>query len=298
MRKPTYILLIILICHSFQLIGQSSYAPLGAFWNYGYSSHSGSQYSTWTIEVTNDTVINGTAIKTLTLFDKVWVSWSPPPFVGTYSYPFGEIHFRNDSVFRLESGVENYLYSFDMKVGDSISIIPGSVYTAVVDSISYIILNNDTLKQWFLTKHCNTSYQESATIIENIGPVDDYLFWQVDGCLIGGGTYNFECYNSSVLNYNLPCIPITLRVDDIYGLKNKLTIFPSPVQGLLTFSLENSVEDCRVRILDLTMRIVYDHLFSTLLSSQIDISNLPEGNYWLSLESEKYRNIGKVTKIK
>jgi hypothetical protein len=120
----------------------------------------------------------------------------------------------------------------------------------------------------------------------------------MDGCLIGGGTYNFECYNSSVLNYNLPCMPITLDVEDIYSLNNKFTIFPNPVHGLLTLSLKNLVEDCRVRILDLTMRTVYDHLFPTLLSIQIDISKLAEGNYLLSLESEKYNTIGSVTKVR
>ena len=298
MKKIRIYFFFILFCNCSFLFSQSLYAPLGAFWNYNYTGHSGTPNSTWTIKVTKDTLINGTSIKELTLFEKVWSSWSPPPNVGTYSYPFGEIHYRNDSVFQFDSGVENYMYSFDMIVGDSIIIIPGSVYTAVVDSLSFIVINNDTLKQWFLTKHCNTSYQETATIIENIGPVDDYLFWQVDGCLIGGGTYNFECYNSSDLNYNLPCVPITLGFEEVDNLSNKLKIFPSPVQGLLTISLENLLEDCRVKIMDLKMRTVYDQLFPTLLSAQIDISNFSDGSYWLFLESEKYNTISRVTKIK
>ena len=298
MKKSILLTLFCLLCNFSLLISQISYAPIGSFWNYEFTGHSGTPNSSWTIEVTKDTLINGTTIKSLTLFEKVWTSWTPPPFVGTYSYPFGEIHYRNDSVFQYDSGVENYIYSFDMKVGDSIVIVPGSVYTAVVDSLGFIVVNNDTLKQWFLTKHCNNSYQEPSTIIENIGPVDDYLFWQVDGCLIGGGTYNFECYNSSVLSYNLPCIPITLGVDDINSLNNRLSIFPIPVQGFLTLSLDNLVKECRVKILDLTMRTVYDHSFSTLLSSQIDLSNLVDGNYWLSFESEKFNTMRRIAKVK
>jgi hypothetical protein len=290
MRTIKIVLTLILLSKFSWLPGQSSYAPLGAYWNYGYTSHNGGLQSNWTIKVNHDTLINGFETKTLTKLYDNWYSLPPNPPVGQGIDPYGTLQLRNDSVFFFYSFPTNgmFLYSFNMAIGDTIHIFPPpqNLY-AVVDTLYQVIINNDTLTQWKLTKYCNAAYFGDATIVENIGPVDDYLLWNTDGCPIGGGWWTFQCYSSSILNYNQPCDPIPVGISSNDLQQNLLTVFPAPAQNNITIETGQPVNDARLKIFNSSMQVVLQRSYPVLLKESIDLSKLAAGQYFLQISSNE-----------
>ncbi len=123
--------------NSQNILAQSGFAPLGAYWNYLYSDHSGRFTENWTIRVTKDTLINGYATKTLWKFyDSRHSGQLGDPPKGPGSESFGIIKYRNDSVF---AGTE-FLYSFSMKMGDTIQILSFPNLSAVVDTMYSVVI--------------------------------------------------------------------------------------------------------------------------------------------------------------
>jgi Secretion system C-terminal sorting domain len=296
--KSTLIIVSFLICD--KISGQTNFAPLGSFWNYTYFGHNGGYTSSWTIKVTKDTVINGVATKTLTTFYNTFYSLPPNPPTGKGIQPFGTMQVKNDSVFfeYAFQGNNRYIFGFNMAIGDTITIIPAFPHLyALVDTVYSVIINNDTLKKWKLTKYCGTQYYDTATIIENIGQIDDFLSWQADGCVLGGGTYTFGCFHSPNLNYNQPCIPVMVGLNQILKQNIALSISPIPTNNSLSINLKTPIKKVDVKILDLNMEIVFQNYYNTLENETIDLKNLPSGLYIFLLKSNALTTERKIVKI-
>lgn len=289
MKRFGLVLLFLLVIQ--KLLAQSTFAPEGAYWNYNYMSHSGGMYANWTIAVTNDSIINGYPTKTLTKFYDIYYSLPPNPSPGQGIEAFGTLQMRNDSVFYYYSYPydEKYLFSFNLDNNDTIPIENmGQSLFAVVDSMSYVIINNDTLKKWYLTKYCDTTFFGQATIIENIGPIDDYLLWNKDGCPIGGGGWSFLCYSSSSLNYNTPCYPVSAdknKKDD----KELISVYPNPFSNKLKITSKIDFGESTLTIKDISMQVVFEQLFSENNTIELDLSSLPASYYFL-----QFRNKDKI----
>jgi Secretion system C-terminal sorting domain len=296
--KSILIIAALSICS--KVFGQSNFAPLGSFWNYTYFGHSGGYTSFWTIKVTQDTIINGIATKTLTKFYDNFYSLPPNPPTGKGIEPFGTMQVKNDSVFFADvfQGNNKYIFGFNMAKGDTITIIPAFPHLyALVDTVYSVIINNVTLKKWKLTKYCGTSYYDTASIIENIGQIDDFLLWQADGCVLGGGEYTFECFHSPNLNYNLPCNPVMVGLNQISKQNIALNIAPVPTNNRLNINLETPVNKADIKILNLNMEIVFQKHYTTLINETIDLKNLPAGLYILSISSNDLSVERKIVKI-
>lgn len=207
-------------------MGQYTYAPINAVWNY---HDYGTPNRERTIKVIHDTLINGNSLKTLEETTFTWPSMLNDTIFNVEQ--FGKVLFRNDSVFFFEGSsypnYEEYLFSFDLQIGDTIhveSYFPGYDLISVVDTLYNVVVSGQTVKQWEFKKYCEGIYFGNATLLEGVGLIDDFFFWEKNYCsdFSSRSPFNFQCYESSSLSLNPPCNPISLSLVELEMNSKKL----------------------------------------------------------------------------
>ncbi|MBC7411510.1 MAG: hypothetical protein H7331_03520, partial [Bacteroidia bacterium] len=145
---------------------QTKFAPLGAYWNYGYIDQCANGDAT--LKVTKDSMLNGYVTKTITRYEILKVCLTQT--IDTIITNLGTLQLRNDSVFAgnhyATPITERYLYSFIMKVGDTLST--GYDAKAVVVNIDSINVNGYFLKRWTIYQHCTNAYNNYEKLIHII----------------------------------------------------------------------------------------------------------------------------------
>ena len=276
---------ILILFFSVSSYSQTVFAPEGANWNYYYDGHNGGYSEDWCIKVINDTIENGYPTKYLERTSIVTMSFPPQTPVGTVNETyFGILQDRNDSIFYNN----RFLYSFTMNIDDTITIDPMFPnLIAVVDTVYDTIVGGNILSTWRLTKYCYDfgSYYEfgKTQIIEDIGPINDYLLWNTDGCPIGGGWWTFQCYASSSLNYNLPCTPMAAGIDKLEELI--ITVYPNPTSDILYVQSKDAIYQLQWNIMDINGRSVLTGALDVDSSGGINIDKLEMGSYLLQLSN-------------
>ena len=193
--------------------------PVGAFWNFNASAHNGGASGKETFMVDGDTLIDG--ILHMSILRRV-AHVGILPFCSSYYSEswFGYLYQRGDSVFYKNSWQDEFLYRYDMAVGDTLRnffIPPHLDY--VVDSLGELVIGSDTLRQAYLAIWCDddpTGFTE--TITERIGPSTTFHFDYDGPCLMLAGcamTRGFRCYNEGALYYPEDCAPAVTPVREI-----------------------------------------------------------------------------------
>lgn len=209
MRNFAFIFLVFI---SFQCLGQSSFAPVGTYWNY-YASHPFQASGYITVTVLKDTVISGRICKKL--YDGIH---------GGISY----IYKSNDSIFYSRFNHLSdlkYLYSFNMTVGQVMT--PTDDPSWIVDSINILTIASFPRRVFYMTQLCQYR-PRTEMLVENIGPLFSLLFWDsLMGCLsdpnivVDGSSYSLHCFNDTQGSYPENCIPIAgiqKRANDFFTL--------------------------------------------------------------------------------
>lgn len=92
------------------------------------------------------------------------------------------------------------------------------------------------------------------------------------------GTYQFRCNNHP------STMTGTLTVNSVGGIneqnKSAFKLYPNPVSNTLNILVENSAE--KVKVIDLTGKIILEQEFD----SSVDVSMLPNGMFFIELQSE------------
>lgn len=187
---------------------QSVFAPLGSFFSYNFYSHDGGTTGIKTLYYTKDTVINSYSCKQVcSAINYHCVCPTPPTYM---SYCNEYLFERNDSLFQYFPFQDTLqcLYTFNSSVGDSIvfNSNPQSSsfrYKIVLDSIGTKFICGQNRQALYYTKYQDICPLNSSlvTVIRGIGPIDDYLFSQTNGCELGIGNYSFNCFNTGSCNY-------------------------------------------------------------------------------------------------
>ena len=88
-------------------------------------------------------------------------------------------------------------------------------------------------------------------------------------------TTNFSCdfYSNNILG-----------TEELSFLENSISIFPNPVSTTLSITSKNGVSIKRIKLYDLQGREI---MLNTTNFNKIDVSNLPTGNYFLEIETDK-----------
>jgi len=204
-------------------------------------------------------------------------------------YPVGGV-FGNDTA-------EFVLYDFNMLVGDSMNVkIPsnwittgGPIYTQpkiYLDSMGTVTLNSVVHKTYSFTTHFTGCIFQKIKWIEGIGS-DAGLFYNLNyydwaSCMSYPAPYSFilTCFSkNNLLIYNNNC-----TITSIPNLIDKfnLYVYPNPSSLILTIQTEE----------DITSLAIYNTIgeacnYKPLVSKSIDVSNLPNGIYYLELKTTK-----------
>lgn len=296
MRLTAFLLTCCLLAFS-DAVSQHPFAPLGAHWNYYYTSHNGGYDAMRTIKVTKDTLVAGVPTKYLTAYDSTTFALPPNTFhVG--SAFFGILRLRNDSVLYAASPTspETYLYGMRMGVGDTIPILDDFVdIRAIVSRIDSVVVSGDTLQRFWYAKWCDAVVYDSGAVIQNIGQVHDYLLWNMDNCVIGGGLHGFLCYKSSGLSYNLPCNPVVAGVTP--SASRPLQIWPNPARDYLHVRPPATVSGAGFDVVDLRgMKVLAGDVSGNAVTG-IDIRGLPAGAYLLRWRQEGWTFVDRFVKL-
>jgi len=119
--------------------------------------------------------------------------------------------------------------------------------------------------------------------------LDDYLF------KYPAFTLNDVYTVTGVVNYSYGAFKLNPRdandITNVTGISNNslaenISVYPNPGNGQLSISLNNALSgDVTVRIMDITGREVYRHVFSNVMNQvlPVDISNEPSNLYFISI---------------
>jgi len=276
------------VCLFKMSFSQSIFVPVGSYFSYNFISHDGGTSGIKTLYYTNDTIINSYFCKKIcSAINYHCVCPTPPTYM---SYCNEYIFERNDSLFQYFPFQDTLqcLYTFNSNIGDSIvfNSNPSNSsfrYKIVLDSVGTKFVCGQNRQTMYYTKYqaiCPL-VSNTVTVVKGIGPIDDYLFSQTNGCELGIGNYSFNCLSSPNCNYpSSTCVNEPLSVIGMVRDKVKLVV-------------TNQINGIRVQFSDYnTARIVLKNLlgatiFETSLVNQsildIPTAQFPNGLYLISI---------------
>jgi hypothetical protein len=279
---------------------QNDFGAIGSYWQYGYAPHNGDGFGWTKIEIVDDILIDGEIHKVINQ-----TSFHQP--IASPSYQYSQIlnqtmQIKNDSVYF--GGV--LILDFDMNLTDSLFIEgfgwPASLKLAV-DSITTEEVNGFSYKKWYGQKLCladpdNPYPYEPFVILEGVGQVQqDFLFWNIDNCIIGGGHYYFWCYRNEDFTYppSDECVPLMLTNTDELEKNSKLKIFPNPTQDFLNIKSEQS-KILEIVIYNSEGKEIYQNVFNDFTTT-IFLSSFENGIYMIKVRTEKEIMIDRIIKV-
>lgn len=206
MTRITFALILLLLissCYS------QNWAPEGAKWHYGSSSAAtGAFFQYYTYTSVGDTLINNKVCSILEKSDIPVVELCVPRSSKVeYMYEEnGKVYFLNHLTNTFEK-----LYDFTKAAGESWTFrvrtgYPSSynldTFNVYVDSTSYVVINNDTLKILYGFITCLDSYWIglSGLIIERFGHLT-HMFPYADGACDLEWPSGLRCYEDSVFGF-------------------------------------------------------------------------------------------------
>lgn len=285
MRIKTIILLFSLItCTTFS---QSSFAPIGTIWNYWFTAHNGGYSGQKSLAYEKDTIINSLDLKLIKSDWYYTISQPMPPVSGSAKQFIFE---RNDSIFEylLFEDSLRLLYSFSMPINDSIVQYPDlpSIRTSyTLDSSGNFNICNSTKSAIYYS----TLFQDQVnyctsnlTVVDQIGPIDDYLFLQGNpNCQMTDGTLTFMCVNTGTCTY-----PELASCNYIGLVKNSDAFFKlAQSENTITLFFEQNFTGS-INLIDITGKVTMSSFHSNVNKASINYADL-KGIYILQVNSNK-----------
>lgn len=277
--KTTFTLLIcsFLFC---QNINAQSFVDEGNQWTIVTFSFNGNANNTSYL-IEGDSLINGV------IYKKMWRTYENPN-ANNWVLP---IYIREDStkkVFQF-NGVnnENLIYDFGIEIGDTLasSYIPTEY--ATVEAIDSILLNDGTKrKRLDLISITCPNFNDDEYWIDEIGGINHALTFIHEFCITDVSAH-LQCFskNGDLLygpRYGEQCFIINSTNE----LKqNALKIFPNPTQNILNLEYDENIKIEKVNIFDFQGQVIKSLPIENQIS-QINISDIPNGVYFIKIETQ------------
>ena len=296
LTKPIFyqILLLAFFATLSSLCAQDSdFAPVGAKWYYRQISSNYPYPEEYRlVEVTSEEVFQGQLCRKI-----VGLTGCGLPSVS-------QVFTRNDSVFFWSSYTAKFqlLYDFRASVGsswliDGLGIGPsGDSLRVFVDSLSQIIVNNDTLKVWHTTNF--GCYDWGDEIIEKLG---NNYFLSPSLCLCENGPSGIRCYIDQFSDYHFVSYPcdttILISGTNEVSFTNSIRVLPNPFQERVTISFQDALDECFFLLYDQMGRLVREVPLAFGIT-ELETAALPKGLYfWQVSAAGELVKSGKVVKI-
>lgn len=262
-----------------------SFAPLGAKWYYsaqaGGMAPQNSEY--YLYESQKDTIVDGQSCKKLTVTYYKYLNgdtvYLPPVFV----------YQSTDTVYYYNMNYSKYfpLYIFNVSQGDTLTFhspnIPfnpsDTIWNAVVDSVTSLIIGSGTLKRVWTTTLGNYSFHGSY--IEKLG-CDFLMLHQASGLILEHDG-PMRCYSDNSISYNFFTFSCDYRLTTgTNELENpyEVLVYPNPAQNSINFEANFETEDITNSFLIIT----------DVVGRQKGKYNIPAQNSPLVVNTETYSN--------
>jgi Secretion system C-terminal sorting domain len=290
--KKIVLLSIVMLFFVVPHYGQNGeFAPNGSYWKYSWNSW-GFGYIAIT-KVMSDTVVNGKNFKKVhhTLY-----STTDPPYTR-----FFFLNRRNDSIFE---GLDNplFLYHFQARVGDTIRVRAHPRDYVVADSIGTLAWAGTNRRVVYYSRYCQrstTSRRYDMRLVENVGilgnrqmpSLSEGLTWFISDCVFSDPIYyRMICYREGNFTYpsNDNCSE-TVAVEDLL-LAEQVSILPNPVTENLQFQFPMNARLQRIE----WMNCIGQKTLLPITTTDINVSNIPNGTYFLTFIFDNQRVTKKV----
>jgi hypothetical protein len=281
-----------------------NWAPTGAQWH--YSCYGDLQGGYVDIVYAGDTVIDSQVTKKLV---KTRHNYGLGSVVNSYDIGREYTYEDNGVVYLRYQNHWDTLYNINAQIGDSWRMVKQPLFVNLPAQNSRLkvlatgtkVINNETLKYVkveFVDPQLNPLGFED-TIVENIGFIGSYLlpYDMFDGAfgLPEGGP--FRCYTAPNFatykpNYWDPC-------DFIVGIEElsrnfTFQVFPNPVSDQINIPAAYTTEFTAYSIYSTEGKLVQ----SGQTSAQINVANLPIGNYTLVIQNKTQNRYAKVLVVR
>lgn len=281
------------------------FAPVGAVWHYTklICPPKGDCFEKnfMTVECTGDTVINGKLCSVLHKSDHTTCS-----DMEERSFVYAE----NNRVYWYVPLIDEFtlLYDFNMEAGDSWEVISTIENTDTclrlieVDSVSFISVNNETLKVMHV-KGAWFNYHGSIT--ERFGH-SEYMFPWPFSCMMGDTLAvdcwgnlitELRCYEDDSFGFyqrwdSIDCdavIPVGLQEFETHG--SRIKVYPTLSNGYLTIEMAQPTPFEYSIISSLGKVISQERVVNPGQANVLDVQHLDRGMYLLVTDSSEERNV-------
>lgn len=273
-----------------------SFAPLGAKWYYsaqaGGMAPQNSEY--YLYESQKDTIVDGQSCKKLTVTYYKYLNGD------TASLPPVFVYQSTDTVYYYNTNYSKHfpLYFFNVSQGDTLTFhspnIPfnpvDTIWKTVVDSVTSLIIDSDTLKRVWTTPLGNYSFHGSY--IEKLG-CDFLMLHQALGLILEHDG-PMRCYSDSSISHNFNTFPCDYRLTTgTNELTNPfgLSVYPNHHQSQITLEFDFSkTKNALILIKNIfgqSVKKIDNITFAKGNNKmEIDVSELSKGLYFVQLQSE------------
>lgn len=307
-----------------EIIAQS-WAPVGARW---YFSHNGGAPPELTvIESIGDTTVESKQCKILETYmvyrvmdSAGFYSWDTLFCPLQYTYEQSGIVYLFDET----SGNFDILYNFNASQGDTITVkdspfngycpetVPSGLFEYVIDEVTDSLIYGVMLKKQTVTPTINADWiftdpfsSNNYPVIEVIGSTK-FLFGVPAFQVMEGSINCLRCYKDSLLSYKSPSWPDTLPCNYLQPINNngvilinenhQIQIYPNPAQHFLNIIIpviEGS--EYTIGIYSVTGSLQL-HGKTKEKVTQVGISNLPTGLYFIRVANDRSVFLGKFVR--
>lgn len=266
-------------------VNAQEWAPVGTKWYYSNLDQAWINLVPRVIESIGDTFIDGHLSKKIIGRCDCGMTINDTNYLYSDS---SKVFIYNDSISRF-----TLLYDFNLNSGETWTIIPPNPpdsFVVKVDSISNLILNNDTFKVQHVSTTYPAKYEFISTIIENIGS-SDCLFPQ--NSLASPGTGPLRCYENPTTgiykfpNYHFgtsfPCDTTIFlySIEDINN-SNSISLYPNPTNSKINIQFE-SKNFSQINIYNLFGIKQKVDISVKTNEIELDVNNLKSGVYILEI---------------
>ncbi|MNK24822.1 hypothetical protein D3C87_431370 [compost metagenome] len=289
-------LLFIFACVSLSGFSQSNWIKDHAVWHYKYFNHSmlGSGYiKVWDA---GDTTIQNKVCTKLDAeqhyFMPTGPEWNLMEIVT--DYVSGIVYFSNDTVYHWDQDHFSVLYDFSAQANDQWLLQTGGspgfscndTSVCIVQSVGTVIIGGQNYRELTVGYAPDAGFHIRGRVNTRFGASQGYVLPFNRSCdsitSIDLDQITFICYEDDSLYYN----PTGESCEYYLGLnefeKNRITVFPNPSAGKIELLSEVPLKNIKVmNLLGATLKEVNTNLTLT----EIDLSELPKGTYYLDIEN-------------
>lgn len=292
MRK---LLLFLFLSATLSSFGQSWAAP-GATWYYDF------QYFSYTgferIQKIGDTIINSRHYDKLQIY-RAWYDQSNQT-TGNYYVPQLE-YTRADSgvVYYYRDSADYVLYNFNAQPGESwvlrneFNQTPCDTASVVVDSVSTMIVNGDTLRVLYTSPlNWNGITFQYPPVVEKLGGLANLLPYTMCVTDLPQG-YNLRCYSDSSgwiyhnPNWNYAC-------DDMMSVEDPeqsepFSIFHNQQTHTITLSGSQITDGSLIQVFDCRGQLLLEETSQTNGITEVNLTGVVGGIYFVTVTTKDFR---------